>query len=63
MDNGVGRKKSAEIQKKSLRLYKSYGTILVNERIEIMNQIGFDIKITTEDIPNGGTLVTLKINQ
>lgn len=52
-----------KFKKKSLRLYKSYGTILVNERIEIMNQIGFDIKITTEDIPNGGTLVTLKINQ
>lgn len=60
-DNGIGRAKAAEIQKRSLQSYKSHGTSLVRKRIEILNEMGYKITITTKDSPSGGTEVKIKI--
>jgi ligand-binding sensor domain-containing protein len=60
-DNGVGRTEAERIQGQSHSIYKSHGTRLVRERIEILNQIGYDISIQTTDRPGGGTLVTINI--
>lgn len=60
-DNGVGREKAGEIQKKSLKKYKSRGTELVNRRVEILNEMGYDIQISTNDRLHGGTVVNIQI--
>ncbi len=62
-DDGVGRKKANEIQEQSVSRFKSHGTKLVARRIEILNQMGYDIQIKTKDRPQGGTIVTIKINR
>ena len=59
-DNGIGRKKSMELQKKSLRPYKSHGTNLVKSRVMILNEMGYNINIKTED-GEEGTIVTITI--
>jgi len=60
-DNGVGREEAARIQAQSHSIYKSHGTRLVKERTEILNHIGYDIDIETNDRPGGGTIVTITI--
>ncbi len=60
-DNGVGRERAAEIQKKSIKSYQSRGTELVNRRVAILNEIGYDIDIQTNDRVGGGTVVTVLI--
>jgi hypothetical protein len=60
-DNGVGRKQAQKIQKQSLRIHKSYGTKLVEERIELLNKMNYNISYTIKDRPGGGTIVILKI--
>ncbi len=62
-DNGVGRKKAAEIQKTTFRRYKSQGRKLVQRRVEVMNQLGYNIDINTSDPEQGGTLVKIKIDR
>ena len=62
-DNGVGRAKAKEIQKQSFRKYKSYGTKLVSSRIEVLNELGYDIQLTTGDREEGGTIVKIKIDR
>jgi sensor histidine kinase YesM len=61
-DNGIGRKRSEEIQSKSLKKYKSLGTELVKKRIEILNQVGYDVQINTIDKLEGGTRVIISID-
>jgi ligand-binding sensor domain-containing protein len=61
-DNGVGREEAMRIQQQSRHLYVSYGTRLVKERAEILNQMDYDIAISTQDRPEGrGTIVTITI--
>lgn len=60
-DDGVGREKALEIQQSSLRIYRSYGTKLVEERIELLNKKDYDIKYFIEDRQEGGTRVTIKL--
>ena len=60
-DDGVGRARAKEIQQKSLRSYKSHGTELVKRRIDILNEMGYQIHINTTDRPGGGTKVEIKI--
>lgn len=62
-DNGVGRKKAFEIQERSFKRYKSLGTQLVFERVGILNQLGYNIKLDTIDRPKGGTIVSIKIDR
>ena len=61
-DNGVGRARAAEMQKNSIKIYKSRGIDLVKERIAILNTLDYDIKIFTEDILPQGTKVTIFFN-
>ncbi len=58
-DDGVGRTAAEEIQKKSKRIFKSHGTSLVRERVEILNELGYNIDIKTADRPIGGTIVII----
>ncbi len=64
-DNGIGRKKAAEIQKDSLHLYKSRGTELVHKRINILNTLGQNVTIKTTDKspPETGTIVHISITK
>lgn len=61
-DDGVGRKKAADIQSESIKLYKSRGIDLVKQRINILNTLNYDIRIFTEDIDPTGTRVTIFFN-
>lgn len=60
-DNGVGREKANSIQQKSRKLYQSQGTRLVQDRVAVLNELGYHIHIETNDKPGGGTIVTIKI--
>jgi ligand-binding sensor domain-containing protein len=61
-DNGVGRKKAAEIQSGSIKIYKSRGIDLVRERVQILNTLDYDIRIFTEDLVPQGTRVSIFFN-
>ena len=60
-DDGVGREAARQIQANSLRKYKSHGTGLVQKRKELLNEMGYDITIQTDDRLQGGTVVTIQI--
>ena len=60
-DDGVGRAKAAELQQASFKKYKSRGTELVKRRVSILNEMGYEIDIKTNDHLKGGTVVTIKI--
>ncbi len=66
-DNGVGRKRSAELRRKSSAEHTSYGTKLTSERLELINQLyKTGANAITEDILDNrgmvaGTFVTIKI--
>jgi ligand-binding sensor domain-containing protein len=60
-DDGVGRAKAAELQQASFKKYKSRGTELVKRRVGILNEMGYDIHIKTDDRLKGGTVVTIRI--
>ncbi|WP_435356648.1 histidine kinase [Emticicia sp. SJ17W-69] len=59
-DNGIGREKSRELQKKSIAKYKSLGTELVFNRIEVLRKIGYLIDIKIYDKIQG-TKITMSI--
>lgn len=63
-DNGIGRTKANEIQYNQDVLYKSFGTAITNQRIELFNQsYTKQIKIETTDLANdAGTQVLLQIS-
>lgn len=66
-DNGIGRKKAAELKSKSAVAHKSHGMQVTNERIKIINELysaGATVEVT--DLFDGkgiasGTRVVLKI--
>ncbi|MBK8737122.1 MAG: histidine kinase [Saprospiraceae bacterium] len=60
-DNGVGRKKAAEIQNESKKIYKSHGSKLVQDRVKILNELGYSIHIQIIDLEPSGTKVVLYI--
>lgn len=60
-DDGIGRDRAKALQKKSLKHFKSRGTNLVKRRIEILNEMGYEIDIRTEDRIEGGTRVLIKL--
>lgn len=61
-DSGVGREKAQELQSNSIRMYKSRGTQILEDRIRIMQELGQGIQVSTADNPDGGTIVTLIID-
>lgn len=62
-DDGIGRKKSAEIYKGQKKLHKSLAISIIKERIVILNQIGHNIDLSIEDGVPSGTEVTLSFEQ
>ncbi|WP_158552650.1 histidine kinase [Spirosoma telluris] len=60
-DDGVGREQAGEIQRTSFKKYKSRGTELIKRRVDILNQMGYAIRIQTNDRLAGGTVVTVQI--
>lgn len=60
-DDGIGIKKSEELQQKSLQKFKSRGTQLVKDRIEILNQLEYAISLETLERPLGGTIIKILI--
>ena len=66
-DNGVGRKRSAELSGKPATEHTSYGTKLTSERLELINQLyKTGASVITEDVIDdmgmiAGTFVTIKI--
>ena len=66
-DNGIGRKRSAEINKSRISSHTSFGTRLTQERIELLNQgradfISYAITdLLNEDGSAAGTLVIVRI--
>ena len=59
-DNGIGRQKAQELNKFKIKAYKSYGTKLVENRVEILKSLGEFIEIETIDKKEGGTLVRIR---
>ena len=61
-DDGVGRDRAREIQESFIRMYKSRGTQLLEERIKIMRELGHGIRVKTVNNPGGGTIVRLEMD-
>ncbi|MBK9508109.1 MAG: histidine kinase [Cytophagaceae bacterium] len=61
-DDGIGRRASADLKKQSEHSYKSFGTRLVQERVKLLNESDYDIKIETIDKIQGTTVI-IKIQQ
>lgn len=62
IDDGVGREAAHQFQKESKKIYVSRGKKLVEDRVKILNEVGYHIKIDTSDNAYGGTTVTLSIS-
>ena len=60
-DDGIGRVQAAKLQRESLRKFKSRGTELVKRRVEILNQMGYAIRIQESDRIGSGTVITIQI--
>ena len=66
-DNGIGREKAMKLQKKKIKLHKSMGMHIVNQRVESLNRImPRKIQMEIEDLTDEkgksrGTLVRLCI--
>lgn len=62
-DNGIGREKSTEIQAASKKIFKSHGTTLVQDRIKLLNDLGYNINIIIKDNLPEGTIVEILFKQ
>lgn len=62
-DNGIGRQAAAELQKIKPQQKNSVSTTLTMQRAHLLNLLGYQIEIHTEDaVKNSGTIVTIRIN-
>jgi sensor histidine kinase YesM len=60
-DDGVGREAAKAIKEKSIGGHRSLGTQLVEERIALLNKMGYHIDLKVYDKEGGGTIVELKM--
>lgn len=60
-DNGVGREQSEKLKSQSFDYHRSVGSQLVKDRINILNNLGYRIKIKIEDCYPQGTKVVILI--
>lgn len=61
-DNGIGRKKSREIQERKKREHESFSVTAIKKRFEILEtHLGGTLGFEYEDGENGGTTVILRI--
>jgi len=61
IDDGIGRKRSAQIKEKTVKTHKSRGLQLIMQRIKLLNELNYNIKIEFEDPESGGTTVIITI--
>jgi len=61
-DDGIGIDRADELKKNSKLLYTSRGKELTLKRIQLLNEMGYDIGVRIES-SDSGTKVTLKIRQ
>jgi sensor histidine kinase YesM len=61
-DNGIGRKKAAEI-KGDRSGHVSLGTLIIDQRIELLNQLGYRLDVKTEDVHPHGTRVSITLKE
>lgn len=61
-DDGIGRKAAEQKRRNAYQTHRSEGTNLVKNRVQLLNQLGFYIDIHTTDRLEGGTHVTIRMN-
>ena len=61
IDDGIGREKSAQNKEKSIQANKSRGLQLIVNRVKLLNELNYNIKIDFEDPESGGTIVIITI--
>ena len=61
IDDGIGRKRSAQNREKSIRAHKSRGLQLIMQRVQLLNELNYTIQIDFEDPESGGTIVIISI--
>ena len=61
-DSGIGRDEARQQQARTIRPHASHGGRLVEQRIAVLNRVGYRITLTTTDRSPGGTVVRLHIN-
>ena len=62
IDNGLGIEKVKELQENHIKLHKSRGTSIVEKRIQVMQEMGIGIHLSTIENPTGGTIITIEID-
>lgn len=60
-DDGIGREQSRIRKENAIQTYTSEGTNLVKQRVELLNQLGYQIHIETLDREGGGTHVIIRM--
>lgn len=60
-DDGIGREQSRIRKENAIQAYTSEGTNLVKKRVDLLNQLGYQIHIETLDREGGGTHVIIRM--
>lgn len=61
-DDGVGRAKAKEL-KGDRTGHVSLGTMIIDQRIELLNELGYEIEVSTSDNTPSGTIVQIRIKE
>ena len=62
-DNGIGIEESMRIYSDAGRVNSSLGSKIVQERIDLLNQLGHNINLNITNNSPSGTCVTLTISE
>ena len=63
LDDGIGIARSTELQKSSIKEFKSQSLELINQRIQVLNSMGENLHLKIEDIENYGVKQTIFFGQ
>jgi two-component sensor histidine kinase len=59
-DDGVGMEEAMQLQKQTFVTHTSLGSKIVKERVDLLNELGYDIEIMTRSRMPKGTIVELR---
>lgn len=62
-DDGVGMEASRRMRESAFQTHKSLGSKIVAERVDLLNELGYAIAVSTEDRTPCGTKVTVRIKE
>ncbi len=63
-DNGLGHEAAPKPPRRAFSTHKSVSTGLSEQRADLLNELGYDIRITTTNrLPDTGTIVTVRVGQ